>query len=89
MEQKVAQRTAELLFNLLMVQAFRKRVDVIHHRAQQLEVGLRPMVANFVHQVEQAMQHGSQGLMFPADDTNRFHGRTVARRLVSTVLLPS
>src|SRR4029453_13376169 len=57
------------------VQALRKRVDVIHHRAEQLEVGLRVMFANFAQQVEQAMQHGSQGLVFRADDSDRFHGR--------------
>ena len=59
---------------LRMVKAFRKRVDVVNHRAQQGKVRLGPMGANFTHEVQEAMQDGRQSLVFLADDADRLHG---------------
>ena len=50
------------------MEALGKRVDVVHHRIEESEIGLLAAFADFAHEIEHAVQDGSELAMLITDD---------------------
>jgi hypothetical protein len=62
------QNAEQIPILLGVMEALGKRVDVVHHRIEESEIGLPAVLANFAHEIEQAVQDGSERAMLIADD---------------------
>ena len=75
-----AQAQEQVAVFLRMVEALRKGVEVIDHRAQHVERRLHPAIADLAHEMEHAVQHRRQGAVFVLDDADRPHLPSPMRR---------
>jgi len=65
-----AQQREQIPVLLRMMEALRKRVDVIDHRAEHPEVGLFSPAPDVVDEVEHAVQHRRQSAVLVVNDAN-------------------
>ena len=69
----LAQLAKQVRVLLGMVEALGERIDIVKHRAEQLEIGRHPPHVDLADEIEEAVQHGGERAMLVLDDLDGTH----------------